>query len=61
MASQIDRFDRNAIYNVEGTTPRALVVLMERLYEERRMNADEMRDWANSLYVHLNSFFKVEE
>lgn len=54
MATQVDRFDKYKMYVVEGSVLRLAIRVMERLYTEQRMNADEMRDWTNELNVQLH-------
>lgn len=56
-----DRFDGDKLYGVEGATVRRIADLMDRLYSEQRMDAEEMRDWGNILNAHLRYFVVLDE
>lgn len=47
------KFDPDSAYAVSGLLLVELEQMMRRLFTEQRMTADEMRDWANLLYLRL--------
>lgn len=52
---RVIEFDGDGLYYVEGPMLIDLEALMRRLGTERRMDADEMRDWMNRLHVGLRA------
>lgn len=52
-AAPVIQFQRDAVHYIDGTDVRDLEVLMRRLYLDKKMDADEMRDWGNRLHTML--------
>lgn len=47
-------FESDNYYALRGLAAQEIEALMRRLFLEQRMGADEMRDWANLLFLRLS-------
>ena len=56
-----NEIDSDKFYAIQGTHIKKLFDLKKRLYSEKRMNADEMRDRAHLIGLLFDDFTEVPE